>query len=333
MNRSVSKRVFRRLRAFLAALPVFLLLCSQANAESADRFYARAGGGVFFLELPESSPFIRTNGAEEAVAFLEHYDASYRGRAAGPSCGRRRIQGLRTQPFHRGGGFPHFSRLQARQRTQLVHRTVDGCVDCFHGHVLPRNITRGMSQFYTGQRAGAGAVDKSRSARSGRRLDRGDRWKGVEFRRAYFAWGDPIRITTERDVTFWGGGFVTGMSFGLEARRKVSLFVGPSFKKLRQAFDIFAYESNRDPNVNYMTLKEELKPHITAALSASVLTFRSKSAGSSRWTANWGDIILLPHMRDARERSCRRGIRWWTCPPIRNEAIRTSPCHSVFNRR
>ena len=108
-------------------------------------------------------------------------------------------------------------------------------------------------------------------------------------------------------MTFWGGDFVTGMSFGLEARRKVSLFVGPSFKKLRQAFDIFAHESNRDPNVNYMTLKEELK----ASYYGGVVGIRLEVPFKERWKftldGELGDITLLPHMRDARERPCRRG--------------------------
>ena len=80
-------------------------------------------------------------------------------------------------------------------------------------------------------------------------------------------------------MTFWGGGFVTGMSFGLEGRRKVSLFVGPSFKKLRQAFDIFAHESNRNPNVNYMTLKEELK----ASYYGGVVGIRLDVPFKERW--------------------------------------------------
>ena len=40
------------------------------------KVYARAGGGVFFLDLPESSPFVETNSREEAIDFLGHYDAS-----------------------------------------------------------------------------------------------------------------------------------------------------------------------------------------------------------------------------------------------------------------
>ena len=125
MSGSVSKRIFRRFGAFLAAFSVFLLFCAQANAESLDgsasKVYVSVGGGVLFLDLPESSPFIRTNGAEEAVAFLEHYDASYR---AGPLVnlvvgGEYKAFGRRF--FHRSKRFPQFSQRQACQRTQLTH--------------------------------------------------------------------------------------------------------------------------------------------------------------------------------------------------------------------
>ena len=69
----------------VAVFPVLLLLCPQAHAASPDalteNLYARAGGGVFFLDMSESSPFIRTNNREEVVGFLDHYDAAFR---AGP---------------------------------------------------------------------------------------------------------------------------------------------------------------------------------------------------------------------------------------------------------
>ena len=68
----------------VVVLPFILLFCSHAHAASdalTENFYARAGGGVYFLDMSESSPFIRTNGREEAVGFLDHYDASFQ---AGP---------------------------------------------------------------------------------------------------------------------------------------------------------------------------------------------------------------------------------------------------------
>ena len=83
-------------------------------------------------------------------------------------------------------------------------------------------------------------------------------------------------------MKFWGGDVVTGLSFGLKGQRTISLFIGPSFKKLRQAFDIFAYESNREPNVNQLTLKEGLKAAYYGGVVGSALTCRSKNAGRSR---------------------------------------------------
>ena len=79
------KRIFPRPWTVVAVLPVLLLLCLQAHAASPDalteNLYARAGGGVYFLDMSEASPFIRTNGREEAVGFLDHYDAAFQ---AGP---------------------------------------------------------------------------------------------------------------------------------------------------------------------------------------------------------------------------------------------------------
>ena len=81
MNPSTLKRSFPGPWAVAVLFPVFLLLCPQANAASPDalteNLYARAGGGVFFWDMSESSPFIRTNNREEVVGFLDHYDAAF----------------------------------------------------------------------------------------------------------------------------------------------------------------------------------------------------------------------------------------------------------------
>ena len=74
-----------------------------------------------------------------------------------------------------------------------------------------------------------------------------------------FAWGDPIRISTKRKVDFHGIDFVTGMFFGETGGARTSLFIGPSYKRLNQESETFAYESNRDPEVNNLTLKEDLE--------------------------------------------------------------------------
>ncbi len=49
------------------------------------------------------------------------------------------------------------------------------------------------------------------------------------------------------------------MFFRQTGRTKVSLFIGPSYKRLNQESETFAYESNRDSEVNNLTLKEDLE--------------------------------------------------------------------------
>ena len=46
--------------------------------DAVDKMYVRADIGLFFLSLPESSPFIETDSNEELMGFLDHYDASHR---------------------------------------------------------------------------------------------------------------------------------------------------------------------------------------------------------------------------------------------------------------
>ncbi len=269
----------RRLRAFLAALPVFLLLCSQANAESpdgsADKFYVRAGGGVFFLDLPESSPFIRTNGAEEAVAFLEHYDAPYR---AGP------LVHLAV-----GGEYKAFGRSLFTEARGFHTSHSSRHVNVHSSPTEPWNDV--VTTFCKGiSREECFVLTPAREQELVRLIEtnphvRSVGWigaidgKAFDFGTPNFALGDPIRITTERDVKFWGGDFVTGISFGLEGQRKISLFIGPSFKRLRQEFDIFAYGSKKNPNVNHMTLKEELK----ASYYGGVVGIRLDVPFKERW--------------------------------------------------
>ena len=272
----------RRLRAFLAALPVFLLLCSQANAEppdgSADKFYVRAGGGVFFLDLPESSPFIRTNGAEEAVAFLEHYDASYR---AGPLVSLAvggEYKAFGRSLFTEASGF-HTSHSSRHVNVHSSPTEPWTDVETTYMDTYCQGISPEECSFTPAREQGlVRLVETDPHVRSVGWIGAID-GKALDFGTPNFAWGDPIRITTERDVKFWGGDFVTGISFGLEGQRKVSLFIGPSFKRLRQEFDIFAYESNRDPNVNHMTLKEELK----ASYYGGVVGIRLDVPFKERW--------------------------------------------------
>ena len=283
MNGSVSKRIFRRIGAFLAALPVFLLLCSQANAElpdgSADKFYVRAGGAVFFLDLPESSPFIRTNGAEEAVAFLEHYDASYR---AGPLVSLAvggEYKAFGRSLFTEASGFhTSYSAMHANVHSSPTEPWTEVLTSFMNSYC--QGISREECFSFTPAREQAlvRLIETDPHVRSVGWIGAID-GEALDFGTPNFAWGDPIRITTERDVKFWGGDFVSGISFGLKGQRKVSLFIGPSFKRLRQEFDIFAYESNRDPNVNHMTLKEDLK----ASYYGGVVGIRLDVPFKERW--------------------------------------------------
>ena len=280
---SVSGAYKTRFGRFLAAFPVFLLLCSQINAESpartADKFYARVGAGAYFLDLPESSPFIRTNGAEEAIAFLEHYDASYR---AGPlvslaigradnAFGERRFTEARLSHFSQSGSHVNVYNSPTQPWEDVLNSFMDSYCqglsreECFsftpareQGLVHLIEINPQVSSV-----GWIGAIDGA----------------ALNFGTPNFAWGDPIRITTERDVEFWSGDYLRGISFGRKGQSQTSLFIGPSFKRLRQEFDIFAYESNRDPNVNQLMLKENLK----ASYYGGVVGIRLEVPFEDRW--------------------------------------------------
>ena len=296
MNSAVSIQISRRPGAAVAAFSVFLLLCAQANAESPDgsasKVYVSVGGGVLFLDLPESSPFIRTTGAEEAVAFLKHYDASYR---AGPLVnlvvgGEYKAFGRRF--FTEASGF-HSSHSA---RHVNVHRSptepwMDVVTAFMTTHCQGLSREECFSFTPARERGLVHLIETDPHVRSVGWIGAID-GEAVNFGTPNFAWGDPIRITTGRDVEFWGGDVVTGLSFGLKGQRTISLFTGPSFKKLRQASDIFAYESNRDPNVNQLTLKEGLK----ASYYGGVVGIRFDVPFKARWTftidSEWGGYYL-----------------------------------------
>ncbi len=255
---SAPERVIWRFRAFSAALSVFLLLsvCAQTSDaladDQAERLYAGADLGVFFLDLPEASPFIETNSREEATGFLEHYDASYR---AGP------LFGLAV-----GGEYGAFgSSLFTEVRGFLNFHSTDH-VNEYERRSEGWNAVAGEFRIENTDSFNLSPEDEMRlgeviGSRSDLRLLG---WVGaingdaLPHSTPNFAWGDPIRISTQRDVGFWGGDLVTGVSIWQEERSRSSLFIGPSYKKLTQEFDIFAYEANREPTVNNMNLGEEL---------------------------------------------------------------------------
>ncbi|MYC26678.1 MAG: hypothetical protein F4X63_01595 [Nitrospira sp. SB0662_bin_26] len=244
----------------VVVLPVFLLLCSHAHAASdalTENFYARAGGGVYFLDMSESSPFIRTNGREEVIGFLDHYDASFQ---AGP------LVNLAV-----GGEYDAFGKSLFTEVSGFL--TFYSSMHVNNYDEDPAPWTDALAEF--DRRCPINPVDGSCPITSETEpllvsLIQGDPdvrsvgWIGkidggaISFGAPNFAWGDPIRISTKREVDFHGVDLVTGMFFGQTGRARTSLFIGPSYKRLNQESETFAYESNRAPEVNNLTLTEEL---------------------------------------------------------------------------
>ena len=244
-----------------AVLPVLFMICSQAHAasdaltERADtqvRPYAKAGGGVYFLDMSESSPFIRTNNREEVIGFLDHYDAASQ---AGPlvnlavggeydAFGKRlftELSGFLT--FYSSRHVNDYNEDPAPWNEILAQFEERYCRTCFTPEAeqylvdLVRNEPDALSVGWVGK------------------IDGG----AMPFGTPNFVGGDPIRITTKREVDFHGADFVTGMFFGQAEQGRTSLFIGPSYKSLNQESETFAYESNRAPGVNNLTLKEDLE--------------------------------------------------------------------------
>ncbi len=249
------KRIYPALRAVAAMLPAFLLLCAQAHAASdalTENFYARAGGGVYFLDMSESSPFIRTNSREEAVGFLDHYDASFQ---AGPlvnlavgteydAFGKRlftELSGFLT--FSSSSHVNEYNEDPAPWTEILAQFEERYCRTCF---------TPEAEQYLVD------LVQNDPDARSVGWVGKVDGGT-MPFGTPNFAWGDPIRISTKREVDFHGLDLVTGMFFGQAGGARTSLFLGPSYKRLNQESETFAYESNRAPEVNNLTLNEDLE--------------------------------------------------------------------------
>ena len=255
-----SRRIVPGLWAVAAVLPVFLLLCPQASAASdalTENLYARAGGGVYFLDLSESSPFIRTNNREEVVGFLDHYDAAFQ---AGP------LVNLAV-----GGEYHAFGKSLFTELSGFLTFYSSRHVNDYNEDRAPWNEIR--TQFeerycqtcFTpeAEQYLVGLVHNDPDARSVGwvgKIDGG----AMPFGTPNFAWGDPIRISTKREVAFHGADLVTGMFFGQTGGGRTSLFIGPSYKRLTQESETFAYESEsnlrpRAPEVNNLTLNEDLE--------------------------------------------------------------------------
>lgn len=276
-----SRRIAPGPWAVAAVLPVILLFCAPAHAASddtlTDKFYARAGGGVYVLDLPESSPFIRTNGREEAVGFLDHYDASFQ---AGPLVNLAvggEYNAFGKNLFTEASGFLTFySSTHVNEyredpapwndiRAQFLERY---CETCF---------TPEAEQYLVG------LVRNNPDARSVGWIGKID-GGAMPFGTPNFAWGDPIRISTKREVAFHGVDLVTGTLFGQTGGGRTSLFLGPSYKRLNQESETFAYESEsnrqpREPDVNNLTLKENLK----ASYYGGVIGTRIDLPFKERW--------------------------------------------------
>ena len=256
------RKTFPVPRIVAMVLPAFLLLCLHAHAASDDtlteKFYARAGGGVYFLDMSESSPFIRTNGREEAVGFLDHYDASLQ---AGP------MVNLTV-----GGEYDAFGKSLFTEVSGFLTFFSSSHVNNYDEDPAP--WTEALAQF--DRRCPISPVDGScpitsetesflvsliendpdvRSVGWIGKIDGG----AMPFGAPNFAWGDPIRINTKREVDFHGVDLVTGTFFGQTGEARTSLFLGPSYKRLNQETQTFAYESNRAPEVNNLTLREDLE--------------------------------------------------------------------------
>ncbi len=237
-------------------LLAFSLLYLQVGAASPDTstgdFYIRMGAGVHWLDLPDSSPFIRTNGREEVLGFLNHYDGKDEDTLVTLALGK-----AHGHQFTELRGFltSHTSRhareyyedpapwAQIRTRFQDLH--------CPPGAVLGECLTSQTQRHL---------LDLIRDDPHVRTVGWVGRIDGaaMPFGSPIFAWGDPVRIRTKREVDFYGLDWVTGKRAEPAGQSGATLYFGPSYKRLHQDIRTFAYESNRPAAVNNLTLSEDL---------------------------------------------------------------------------
>ena len=253
------------------AVSLFFLIWPQVNAAPPDtsaeaHYYLRVDGGVYFLDLSESSPFVRTNGREEIVGFLEHYDAELR---SGPRVGM--VAGRKYQAFGKSlytelsGFFTSYRSTHVNEysgdvaawagvlgqfESQYCQQGVESCIT---SETEPHLVTLINNDPHIHSVGWIGKIDGGE----------------IPFGAPNFAWGDPIRIRTKREVDFYGLDLVTGALFSQIGPARTLLYIGPSFKSLEQESEIFAYESNRDPQVNNLTLKEDLEASYYGAILGS----------------------------------------------------------------
>ncbi len=245
------------------AVILLTLLGLQVNAaplggSTEDIFYIRADGGVHFLDLPEFSPFVLTNGREEVVSFLEHYDAEFRSGSRVQLTAGRKYHAFGRDLFTELSGFltsyssTHVNEYREDAAAWTEVRTQFESQFCEQGTELGACITAETEQHLVSLIKNDPHV---RSVGWIGRIDGG----AIPFGTPNFAWGDPIRIRTRREVDYYGLGLVTGALFLQTGRVRSTLYIGPSFRGLDQESETFAYESNRDPGINNLTLEEDLK--------------------------------------------------------------------------
>ncbi len=245
------------------AVVLLVLPCLQVHAVApsdwtGDAFYLRADGGVHFLDLPESSPFVRTNGREEVVGFLEHYDAEFRSGSRAQLTVGRNYHALGKDLFTEFSGF-----LSSYSSTHTNHYSEDAAPwtevrTQFENQYCPQGTELGACITAETEQHLVSLIKNDPHVRSVGwigRIDGGE----IPFGTPNFAWGDPIRIRTERKVDYHGLGLVTGTLFSQTGQARFRLYAGPGFRRLEQESETFAYESNRDPEVNSLTLEEDLK--------------------------------------------------------------------------
>ena len=240
----------------LLVLPVFLLLGLQASAASpealTEQVYVRMGAGIHWLDLPESSPFIQTNGQEEALEFLDHYDGEDDGAWTALTLGKAHghqfteLRGFLTSYTSR-----HTREYREDPAPWAEVRTRFQNQHCPPGTVIGECLTP-QTQHHL-----LDLIQDDPHVRAVGWIGRID-GGAMPFGSAVFAWGDPIRIRTKREVDFYGLDLVTGKQLEPAGRSSASMYFGPSYKRLRQDTRVFAYESNRLATVNHLTLSEEL---------------------------------------------------------------------------
>ena len=237
-------------------LPAFILLCSQVSTASpgtsTEDFYFKIGAGTHWLDLPESGPFIRTNGREEILKYLDHYDGKDDGALLAVTLGKAQdLQFTELRAFFTSHTSRHTREYRSDPAPWADIRTRFQSQHCPPGAVLGECLT---SQT---QRHLFDLIDNDPHVRSVGWIGSID-GRAQPFGSPIFAWGDPVRTRTKREVDFYGLDWVMGKRGEPAGQSGASMYFGPSYKRLSQDTRTFAYESNRPATVNNLTLSEDL---------------------------------------------------------------------------